>query len=805
MPFWSRQRFKPAGSTLPVAPANRDLGRVVAKNLFLLLVLWGAGVGAIHLGGPQRHVGLAEGQRAPATLVAAVDFDCVNVAATELLRRQAAEAVVPVFSIQMGPLQAAWRTLDKLAERAISLRRDFNPAAGRSAGTNSPPVGDPGRELETGLAVAADLLGVEISGEALAKLFPPGKEMDVLSILKENLTGIWMQGLLSEADRESGFQGLARNGAIDLLLPADDHGAPGYRAVALAELPSVDGAVDAYVQAVQARLAELKVDATQKTLAELVRAAMRPNLGYDERATEARRAAARTGIEPAEMTVRAGTTLMEERVTVSAQMVEMVNAYNLRMSELETPGDRRMKRLGDSVLMLVVLVVCTGWLRGSQPGVHARSRAKWLLLLLGLLAVALGAAYRYVSATLDWIPPWLVPYAIPAALPAMLAALLIGPVAAMATGLWTGLATALIFDRSFELLLLGLGGSVLAVVTLRNVRRRAQIMRAGLAVGLIGALVSVALAATYQHLPATILAQVGAGLASGVAAAVLATLLLPLLEWLFKQTTAISLLELTDMGHPLLQRLALEAPGTYHHSLMVGAIGQAAANRIGADGLLVAVCAYYHDIGKLAKPEFFGENQRAGENPHDELAPSMSALVIQSHVKEGLTLAKRYKLPRPVCDAIRSHHGTSLTSYFFQVARRALKESGQAVDAGLEHSYRYDGPKPHTRELSILMLADSVEAASRSLEKPTPHRIAEMVETLLRDKLLDGQLDRCPLSLAELHEIQASFVFSLTNILHGRNPYLRENPPAQPAAGAGHPAGGAAPAGPDARGPGVSG
>jgi hypothetical protein len=330
-------------------------------------------------------------------------------------------------------------------------------------------------------------------------------------------------------------------------------------------------------------------------------------------------------------------------------------------------------------------------------------------------------------------------------------------------------------------------------------------MRAGLGAGALEALVALALAATYQHLPATILAEIGTALGSGMLAAILATLLLPFMEWLFQRNSAISLLELTDMSHPLLQRLALEAPGTYHHSLMVGAIGQAAANRIGANGLLVAVCAYFHDIGKLAKPEFFGENQRPGENPHDSLAPSMSALVIQSHVKEGLTLAKRYQLPLAVCDAIRSHHGTSLASYFYHVAKRALHETGQSEDGGLEHHYRYDGPKPGSRELAILMLADGVEAASRSLDRVTPNRIAEMVAHLLRDKLLDGQLDRAPLTMEELHEIQASFVFSLTNILHGRNPYPREDSLAHPPGSAGRAAGGVPAPGPGTGRPGVSG
>ena len=803
MAFLSGKKAKGGWSGRLVARPRRWRGWGIAGNMVLLLALWLAGVVFINLGGPQRYVGLAEGQRAPATVVAAMDFDCVDVAATELLRQQAIETVVPVFSIQMGPLQAAWRTLEKLADRATALRRNADASASKVEDETSKNVAGASKTLEADLAVAADLLGISVSGEALAKLFPPGKEMDALAVLKESLSGIWMKGILSEAEKESVFQGLSQNPAIDILLPSDgdEHT---FRNVLLADLPSVEMALATYVGEVQQRLESLGVEVTEKTIEELSRPAVRPNLAYDEHTTQERRTAVRRNIEPVLKTVRAGETLMEERTTVTPQTVETINAHNRRMAELESPYDRRMKRAGDSALMLIVLVVCVGWLRSTQPGAYSRARRKWLLVLLGLLAITIETLYHYLSVSLNWIPPWLVPFAIPITLPTMLAALMLGPSAALSLGLWSSLSAALIFDRSFELMLLGLGGSVMAVMLLRNVRKRSQVMRAGLAVGLLEGLMALALAAMYQHKPDTFLMQVAGGLSSGILAAVLATLLLPLVEWLFQHTTAISLLELTDMGHPLLQRLALEAPGTYHHSLMVGAIGQAAANHIGADGLLVAVCAYFHDIGKLAKPEFFNENQRGGENPHDSLAPSMSALVIQSHVKEGLTLAKRHKLPRPVCDGIRTHHGTTLTSYFYQLAKRALKESGTAEDSGLEHSFRYDGPKPWTREQAVLMLADTVEAASRSLEKATPNRIAEMVETLMRDKLLDGQLDHCPLTLEDLHAIQDSFVFSLTNTLHGRNSYPREDQLAQSATGAGGASGGVSATGPDAGEPGVS-
>ena len=802
MRFRFAKKAKNGWSGKLVARPPRWRGWRLLGNLLLLAVLWLSGVVFINLGGPQRYVGLAEGQRAPATVVAAVDFDCVNMAATELLRRQAGERVVPVFAIQMAPLNAAWRIQEKLADRAVALRREAPAPAPEPAAAGKATAA---KQLESAMTVAADLLGVSVPGEELVHLFAAGKEMEVLAALKDSLSGIWLNGILSEAERESGFQGLSQSATIDILAPAPNGEAPIYRSTPLDDLPSAEMALEAYAAEARRRLAELGVEATEKTIEGLARPSLKPNLAYDERATQERRVAVWRNMEPVQMTVRAGTTLMEERTTVTAQTVEMINAYNRRMAERESAYDRRMKNAGDAALMLIVLVVCVGWLRSTQPEVYAQARRKWLLVLLGLLAIAMESLYHYLSVGLNWIPPWLVPFAIPITLTTMLAVLMLGPSAALAMGLWSSLSAALIFDRNFELLLLGLGGSVLAVVMLRSVRKRSQVMRAGLGVGLLKGLMALALAAMYQHLPGTFLMQVAGGLSSGLLAALLALLLLPFMEWLFRHTTDISLLELTDMSHPLLQRLAIEAPGTYHHSLMVGAIGQAAANRIGANGLLVSVCAHFHDIGKLAKPEFFNENQRGGENPHDHLAPGMSALVIQSHVKEGLTLAKRHKLPQPVCDFIATHHGVSLTSYFYQVAKRALKEAGMSEDSGLEHSFRYDGPKPWTREQAVLMLADTVEAASRSLEKPTPNRIAEMVETLMRDKLLDGQLDLCPVTLKDLHDIRASFVFSLTNILHGRNPYPREDQLAQSATGAGGASGGVPAAGPVADGPGVSG
>ena len=275
-----------------------------------------------------------------------------------------------------------------------------------------------------------------------------------------------------------------------------------------------------------------------------------------------------------------------------------------------------------------------------------------------------------------------------------------------------------------------------------------------------------------------LIGQIFAAILSGMLSTVLALLLIPVFEKLFKITTDITLLELSDMGHPLLQKMAMQAPGTYHHSLMVATLAQNAAEVVGANSLLVRVCAYYHDIGKMAKPEFFTENIQHRENPHDELSPHMSALVIVSHVKEGLTLAKRHKLPQPVLDAIEQHHGNGLISYFYHKAKvQQQKEidTNHGASPVNDSDFRYGGAAAVSPEMAILSLADASEAAARSIEKPTPKKIATMMDDIFATKIRDGQMDHASLTMAEINSVKQSFIFSLSNMLHGRIPYPKDH------------------------------
>jgi putative nucleotidyltransferase with HDIG domain len=258
------------------------------------------------------------------------------------------------------------------------------------------------------------------------------------------------------------------------------------------------------------------------------------------------------------------------------------------------------------------------------------------------------------------------------------------------------------------------------------------------------------------------------GATGGLLAAPIVSITLPVLEWLFNVLTDIRLLELSNLDNTLLRRLALEAPGTYNHSVIAGTLAEQAAEEIGAHSLLCRVAAYYHDIGKMVKPDYFVENMRDGLNRHDRLSPRMSSLIIASHVKEGARLAEEFNLPRQIRDIIPQHHGTRLITYFW---RKAQRKEDPDIPQLHESDYRYPGPKPQSKEAAIFMMADSVEAAARTVEEPTPAKFEEVITTVTNAIVLDGQLDECDLTFSDLQRIRSSFLRTLSAVHHHRIAY----------------------------------
>ena len=325
-------------------------------------------------------------------------------------------------------------------------------------------------------------------------------------------------------------------------------------------------------------------------------------------------------------------------------------------------------------------------------------------------------------------------------------------------------------------------GGLTGAFAVREARTRGQLMSAGIFIGVVHVLCLITIHPRIEFFIAhqNMINLVYPLILNGFISAFLVIGTLKIFEYLFGVLTNFSLLELSDFNQPLLKRMVLEAPGTYHHSLVVSNLAEAAADAIGANGLLTRVGSYYHDIGKMANAEYFTENQLVGGNKHDKMEPSMSRLVVLNHVKEGMELAKKYKLNPKIIDFIPQHHGTGIMYYFYQQALEEAKE-GEAVN---DNDFRYPGPKPQMRETAITLLADSVEGATRALDDPNPTNIEETVKKVINNKFIDGQLDECPLTLKEIERISSTFIRILGSMYHARVKYPeKKNGSSHPAKG----------------------
>ncbi len=314
--------------------------------------------------------------------------------------------------------------------------------------------------------------------------------------------------------------------------------------------------------------------------------------------------------------------------------------------------------------------------------------------------------------------------------------------------------------------------SAISSLSLSRFRSRSAYLRAGLNVSLIAlpfALASVIV--DYSPSSADTLVRFGGALMNGILCTFVASGTIPILEHLGGYATDMRLIEMATLDHPLLKELSIQAPGTWNHSMVMGMMGEAAAESIGANPILTRVGAYFHDIGKMTKPLYFVENQTPGENRHDKLSPSMSALIIRSHVKEGIELANEHKVPQILVDMIPQHHGTARIEYFFEKARREAEERGEDPESVDPSLYCYPGPKPQSREAGVLMLADGIEAAVRTLSEPTMDRIQGLVQKMLNKAFSSGELDECQLTLHDLHHIAKCFTRVLTGIYHQRIAY----------------------------------
>lgn len=491
---------------------------------------------------------------------------------------------------------------------------------------------------------------------------------------------------------------------------------------------------------------------------------LRPNLIYQEEITLNRIKAAEALVPKARGTVLKDEKIIDSHEKITKEHIQKLNslaeALELREDDSNTAGTL-IPLLGKTVFVVLSILLLVVYLRLSEPEILADVRKILMITISILIVLFIGYLLGEVA---------LSEYLVPVAIASMLLTIFFNAQVGFMGTITMGLLLAGMRGNDFGVLTITLVVGATSILSVRRVRSRSWIFKSVLWVSLGYVISIIALELSRYTAFETSLNSLVYGISNGFLCPVITYGLMAIFEYVFDMTTDATLLELSDLNKPLLRKLAMRAPGTYHHSILVGSLSEAAAEAIGANSLLTRVGAYYHDIGKMDKPDYFVENQKGGKNPHDKLSPSMSYLIIVSHVKRGLEIAQENRLPKEIQAFIAEHHGTNLISYFYNKALEKVEDKEIS-----ETDFRYPGPKPQTKETGIVMLADTVEAASRTLREPSVSRLRGMVNSIIDDRFKNCELDESPLTLRELTLIQEAFVQILTGIFHGRIEYPNQD------------------------------
>jgi cyclic-di-AMP phosphodiesterase PgpH len=504
-------------------------------------------------------------------------------------------------------------------------------------------------------------------------------------------------------------------------------------------------------------------------IVDFVQQMVQPNITFNRKETEERKKKASDSIKPVLYKIKAGEMLMREGERVSPEQLFKLNAFRAQ----EKQHLKMSIGIGAAMMMVCLLIIIFILLNYHNRLVNRNLNSNLLFLSCMLIVyflvarVSVTLSETLVQKTSSGISFSAMLLGVPMASGAMTVCLFMGLNVAAAFALILSVATAFIFQNRFDIFVYFLLSSLAAAYCMQHCRERKVFIKAGIRIGLLNVILASAM--TFLSTDFYVIEMLWnltfsflGGIGSGIVAAGLA----PVVEIIFEYTTDIKLLELSNLDCPILRKLMIEAPGTYHHSVVVGSMVEAAASEICAHPLMAKVCGYYHDIGKVKKPLYFIENQSNGKNKHDKLAPSMSRRILIAHVKDGVDIAREHKLGQTIVDTIQQSHGTSLMGYFYEKAKQLKGDKEVNAD-----DYRYPGPKPQTREAGLLMLADVVEAASRTLDNPTPARIQGLVQNLINKVFSDGQLNNCELTLKDLNSIAKTFNKILNGIHHHRIEY----------------------------------
>jgi putative nucleotidyltransferase with HDIG domain len=534
----------------------------------------------------------------------------------------------------------------------------------------------------------------------------------------------------------------ARRGATDFYRPTSD----------LMTLTAARAAVRARADTVKSA-----TPAARDAFQELVLPLLAPNAVYNLKETARRAAARRDEVEEIIGWVEKDERILDSHERITAEQVRKIESMQIYWRQ-EVGGGlggsilAALGRMGAIALLIIAFLI---YLRFQQPSIYHDMRSLALLTTLGVLAlITTQLVVDHFGRSELLIPIALVP---------LLAAILLNRGVALFLAFMGPVLLVGLKGFGADFLVASSAAGVAVVLASENIKRRHELYLPVLVIALVNLVAVLTLGLAWREPFSTIADKGGNGMVNAGLAGMVVIVLLPFFEKVFRITTDFTLIELLDRNHPLLKRMAMEAPGTFHHSMLVSELAREAAGEVGGNPLLAQVGAYYHDIGKMQMPEYFIENQ-SGRNRHDNLTPTMSCLILGAHVRDGIQMAREAGLPREIIAFIPEHHGTNLMSYFYHKA--------QERDSGLEdQDFRYPGPRPGRKETAIVMLADSVEATARSLEDPNPGRIRSVVKQIIDKRAEDGQLDSAALTLADLVKVRETFIAVLDRFFHGRIQY----------------------------------
>ncbi len=706
-------------------------------------------VAAMFLGSTIKRAGLnsyeppvlAAGDISPRREIAIIDFQVPKTPSQlDEERRQAAANVIPVFSPEREPLLLMSAEIDSL----FSVMNSF-PAKNASDSLKT--------AVESKFSFSVSFKEIESFRSSLR--YRNTNYADSLhGYLLEGINKLYSYYIVSRMDD------LHYHDVKDMIM-LESMGPQ--QTVPVSGILDVASAGDSLRTFLDQNIGKRLPSRNMKVVTSFVTKFIRPNLAYNARISGELKQQAMVAVPVNAASYKKNERIIEANVPVSEAQITALEAYRNAL-ESQTFEENRRKHYADATGKIFISI-CLLAVLGSYLALYRKkifSSFNRLLLLVIIVALPMTVAYfaSWSSGVFGFM--------IPAAMASILVTVLFDAEMGMLISFGLALFISLLFpETGVRLGIVYCVGSGAGALSVGRVRHRKEFYRS---MALTPIVLAISVLATHDWFSVMPLTDTGkyifVAAVNGFFCPILAIGLLPVLESSFKIVTDITLLELSDLNNLLLRDTAVKAPGTFSSVLMVGALAEAAAEKIGANPLLARVGSYYHDIGKSVIPEYFIENQMGGKNPHDRLSPHMSALVLASHVKEGYELGLKYGLPQAILDIIKQHHGTSLMASIYHKAES--QNEGEPVD---ESAFRYPGPKPQTREAGIVMLADLVEAASRSLADKSPSRLKSLIGTIIQKRFLEGELDECDLTLRDLHNIEESFLPVLVGSHHGRIAY----------------------------------